>query len=107
MAEKTSTGTSAAPAAASATEQPVKSARITKIGKVVSDKMQKTIVVAVDYPRRHPLYNKTMTRTSRFKAHDENNDCKIGDTVLIEESRPLSKDKRWVLREIIERAISV
>jgi small subunit ribosomal protein S17 len=105
MVEETST-TSTAPAAA-ATAQPAKSARITKVGKVVSDKMQKTIVVAVDYPRRHPLYNKTMTRTSRFKAHDENNDCKIGDIVLIEESRPLSKDKRWVLREIIERAVSV
>jgi small subunit ribosomal protein S17 len=105
MVEETST-TSTAPAAA-ASAQPVKSVRITKVGKVVSDKMQKTIVVAVDYPRRHPLYNKTMTRTSRFKAHDENNDCKIGDVVLIEESRPLSKDKRWVLREIIERAVSV
>jgi small subunit ribosomal protein S17 len=103
MVEETSTST--APAAAS--EQPDKNARVTKVGKVVSDKMQKTIVVAVDYPRRHPLYNKTMTRTSRFKAHDENNDCKIGDVVLIEESRPLSKDKRWVLREIIERAVSV
>ena len=105
MVEETSTVTNTAPASPS--EESVKKARVTKIGKVVSDKMQKTIVVAVDYPRRHPLYNKTMTRTSRFKAHDENNDCKIGDVVLIEESRPLSKDKRWVLREIIERAVSV
>lgn len=93
-----------APAAAA---QPEKKARVTKVGRVVSDKMQKTIVVAVDYPRKHPLYGKTMTRTSRFKAHDENNDCKVGDIVRIEESRPLSKDKRWVLREIIERAVTV
>jgi small subunit ribosomal protein S17 len=105
MVEETNSATSTAPAAVSV--QPAKHARVTKVGKVVSDKMQKTIVVAVDYPRRHPLYNKTITRTSRFKAHDENNDCKIGDTVLIEESRPLSKDKRWVLREIIERSVSV
>ena len=57
-----------------------------------------------DYPRRHRLYNKVMTRTSRFKAHDENNECKVGDIVRIEESRPLSKDKRWVVRDIVERA---
>lgn len=85
-------------------EQPVKKTKFTKVGRVVSDKMQKTVVVTVDYPRRHPLYNKTMTRTSRFKAHDENNDCKVGDLVRIEESRPLSKDKHWVVREIIQRA---
>jgi small subunit ribosomal protein S17 len=82
----------------------VKKQRVTKVGRVVSNKMQKTIVVAVDYPRRHPLYSKVMTRTSKFKAHDEHNECNIGDTVRIEESRPLSKEKRWVLREIIQRA---
>jgi small subunit ribosomal protein S17 len=82
----------------------VKRNRVTKVGRVVSDKMQKTVVVSVDYPRRHRLYNKVMTRTSRFKAHDEHNDCKIGDIVRIEESRPLSKDKRWVVREILQRA---
>lgn len=84
-----------------------KSVRLTKVGRVVSDKMQKTVVVTVDYPRRHRLYNKTMTRTSRFKAHDENNECKIGDIVRIEECRPLSKDKRWVVREILQRAETV
>jgi small subunit ribosomal protein S17 len=94
-------------ASAASTPAAAQKARVTKVGRVVSDKMQKTVVVAVDYPRRHPLYNKTMTRTSRFKAHDEQNDCKVGDIVRIEESRPLSKDKRWVVREIIERAVSV
>jgi len=83
---------------------PAKKQRVTKVGRVVSNKMQKTVVVTVDYPRRHPLYNKVMTRTSRFKAHDEHNSCKIGDIVRIEESRPLSKEKRWVVREIVQRA---
>lgn len=77
---------------------------MTKIGRVVSDKMDKTVVVAVDYQRRHPIYHKSMTRTSRFKAHDANNECKVGDVVRIEESRPISKDKHWVVREILERA---
>lgn len=81
-----------------------KKRRLTKVGRVVSDKMQKTVVVAVDYQRRHPIYRKSMTRTSRFKAHDENNECRVGDIVRIEESRPISKDKHWVVREIIERA---
>lgn len=91
----------AAPEAGAAVQ---KARRLTKVGRVVSDKMQKTVVVAVDYQRRHPIYHKSMTRTSRFKAHDENNECKIGDIVRIEESRPISKDKHWVVREIIERA---
>lgn len=78
--------------------------RKVRIGKVVSDKMQKTIVVAVETKVRHPLYGKTVNRTTKFKAHDENNDAKIGDTVRIMETRPLSKDKRWRLVEIIERA---
>lgn len=78
--------------------------RLTKVGKVVSDKMDKTVVVSVDYVRSHPIYRKALRRTSRFKAHDEQNLCKVGDTVLIEETRPLSKTKRWIVREIIERA---
>ena len=99
MAEQASSATGAG-----TTAEVKKTGRVQKVGRVVSDKMQKTVVVAVDYPRRHRLYNKVMTRTSRFKAHDENNECKIGDVVRIEESRPMSKDKRWVVREIIERA---
>ncbi|MBX5444393.1 30S ribosomal protein S17 [Sphaerobacter sp.] len=78
--------------------------RLTKVGRVVSDKMDKTVVVSVDYLRRHPLYRKTIRRTSKFKAHDEHNRCKVGDVVLIEETRPLSKTKRWIVREILERA---
>lgn len=75
-----------------------------KIGRVVSDKMEKTIVVAVETKVRHPLYGKTMNRTTKFKVHDENNDANINDRVLIMETRPLSKDKRWRLVEIVERA---
>ena len=78
--------------------------RKTRIGKVVSDKMEKTIVVAVETKIRHPLYGKTINRTTKFKAHDENNDAKINDRVLIMETRPLSKDKRWRLVEIVEKA---
>ncbi|MEG0004856.1 MAG: 30S ribosomal protein S17 [Clostridium sp.] len=78
--------------------------RKVRIGKVVSDKMDKTIVVAVATKVSHPLYNKTMNRTTKFKAHDENNSAKLGDTVKIMETRPLSKDKRWRLVEILERA---
>ncbi len=78
--------------------------RKTRIGKVVSDKMQKTIVVAIENSERHPLYNKIVKRTYKLKAHDENNDCHIGDTVKVMETRPLSKEKRWRLVEIIERA---
>jgi small subunit ribosomal protein S17 len=81
--------------------------RTMKVGRVVSDKMDKTIVVAVDYVRRHPLYHKRITRTSKFMAHDERNECKPGDIVRIEESRPLSKRKRWVVREIVERAVQI
>jgi len=78
--------------------------RKVRIGKVVSDKMQKTIVVAVETKVRHPLYGKTVNKTTKFKAHDENNEAKVGDTVKIMETRPLSKDKRWRLVEITERA---
>jgi 30S ribosomal protein S17 len=78
--------------------------RKTKIGRVVSDKMEKTIVVAVETKVRHPLYGKIMNRTTKFKAHDENNEAKINDRVLIMETRPLSKDKRWRLVEVVEKA---
>ncbi len=78
--------------------------RKTRTGKVVSNKMQKTIVVAVENHVKHPLYNKIIKKTYKLKAHDENNDCNIGDTVKVMETRPLSKDKRWRLIEIIEKA---
>ena len=77
--------------------------RKVKIGKVVSDKMDKTIVVAVEDSIRHPLYKKIVKRTQRFKAHDENNECGIGDRVKIMETRPLSKDKRFRLVEVVEK----
>ena len=77
--------------------------RKTRTGKVVSNKMQKTIVVAVEDHVKHPLYGKIVKRTYKLKAHDENNDCNIGDTVKVMETRPLSKDKRWRLVEIVER----
>ena len=74
------------------------------VGKVVSNKMDKTIVVAVEDSVKHKLYNKIVKRTVRFKAHDENNECGIGDTVRVMETRPLSKDKRWRVVEIVEKA---
>ncbi len=78
--------------------------RKTRTGIVVSDKMDKTITVAVKYRVRHPLYGKIINRTTKLKAHDENNECGIGDTVRVMETRPLSRDKRWRLVEIIEKA---
>ena len=78
--------------------------RKTRTGIVVRDKMDKTVVVAVQDNVRHPLYNKIVKKTYKLKAHDENNECKIGDTVRVMETRPLSKDKRWRLVEIVERA---
>ena len=78
--------------------------RKTRIGKVVSDKMEKTVVVAVERLVQHPLYKKSVKQTVKFKAHDENNESHIGDTVEIVETRPLSKDKRWRVVEILERA---
>jgi small subunit ribosomal protein S17 len=78
--------------------------RKTRTGKVVSDKMNKTIVVAVEDHVKHPLYKKIVKKTYKLKAHDENNDCKIGDTVKVMETRRLSKDKRWRLVEIVEKA---
>lgn len=78
--------------------------RKTRIGRVVSDKMDKTIVVAIEDNVRHPLYKKIIKSTIRLKAHDEENTCKVGDRVMVMETRPISKDKRWRLAQIIERA---
>ena len=75
-----------------------------EVGKVVSDKMDKTIVVAIEDSVKHPLYKKIIKRTVKLKAHDENNECAIGDRVRVMETRPLSKEKRWRLVEIIEKA---
>lgn len=85
-------------------EETLRGYRKTRAGVVVSDKMDKTIVVAIKTKVRHPLYGKMVNRTRKFKAHDEENSCGIGDTVRIMETRPLSKDKRWRLVEIIEKA---
>lgn len=78
--------------------------RKTRVGKVISDKMDKTIVVSVENNVKHPLYGKIVKRTYKLKAHDENNECKIGDRVRVMETRPLSKDKRWRLVSIVEKA---
>ena len=78
--------------------------RKTRTGKVVSDKMDKTIVVAIEDHVKHPLYGKIVKKTYKLKAHDEKNECAIGDTVKVMETRPLSKDKRWRLVEVIEKA---
>ncbi len=78
--------------------------RKVRTGKVTSNKMDKTIVVAIENHVKHPLYNKIVKRTYKLKAHDEKNECNIGDTVKVMETRPLSKDKRWRLVEIVERA---
>jgi small subunit ribosomal protein S17 len=77
----------------------------TLIGLIASDKMDKTVVVEVVRRMRHPVYHKYIQSRSRYKAHDETNDCKVGDRVLIEECRPMSRDKRWRVKEIIERAV--
>jgi small subunit ribosomal protein S17 len=103
----------AAPVAAEAAVAPEsapakpKSRKQVKVGRVVSNKNDKTVVVAVDYLRRHRLYRKMLRRTSRFHAHDEHNECQMGDLVRIVESRPLSKLKRWRVTEIIQRAVQV
>ncbi len=78
--------------------------RKTRTGKVISDKMDKTIVVAIEYKVKHPLYKKYIKITYKLKAHDENNECNIGDKVLVMETRPLSKDKRWRLVEVLDKA---
>jgi len=80
------------------------SSRKTRVGKVVSDKMDKTIVVTVEDRVAHPLYKKIIKQTYRLKAHDENNECGVGDIVRVMETRPMSKDKRWRLVEIVEKA---
>jgi small subunit ribosomal protein S17 len=77
--------------------------RKARFGRVVSDKMDKTVVVAVETPRRHPLYKKTVRRAVKYKAHDEKNECRMGDMVKIMETRPLSKDKRWWVAEIVTK----
>ncbi|MCG7410626.1 30S ribosomal protein S17 [Paenibacillus sp. ACRRX] len=84
-----------------------RNARKVQVGKVVSDKMDKTIVIAVETYKKHDLYHKRIKYTKKFKAHDENNEAKIGDTVKVMETRPLSKDKRWRLVEIVEKAVIV
>ena len=81
-----------------------RNSRKVKIGKVISNKMDKTIVVAIEYSTKHPLYGKVVKRTYKLKAHDEENVCAIGDKVKVMETRPLSKDKRWRLVEIVEKA---
>ncbi len=78
--------------------------RRTRVGVVVSDKMDKTVVFEVERKTKHPLYKRIVKRSKRFKAHDENNECRIGDKVKVMETRPLSKDKRWRVVEIIDRA---
>ena len=77
--------------------------RKTRLGRVVSDKMDKTVVVAVETPRHHPLYRKTIRRAVKYKAHDKNNECRLGDVVKIVETRPLSREKRWRVAEIITK----
>ncbi|MEW6540928.1 MAG: 30S ribosomal protein S17 [Bacillota bacterium] len=81
-----------------------RNSRKVRTGRVVSDKMDKTVVVAVDTLVKHPLYGRTMRRTRKFMAHDENNECRIGDKVKIAETRPLSRHKRWRVAEVLERS---
>jgi small subunit ribosomal protein S17 len=88
-------------------ESPKKGRRVQKVGRVVSNKMDKTIVVVVESLKKHRIYKRTYKQTKRFYAHDEQNACQIGDTVRIEESRPLSKLKRWTLIEIIKRGSGI
>jgi small subunit ribosomal protein S17 len=99
MADLTRSNATSAGASAKA-----RGTRKTRLGVVVSDKMQKTVVVAIERRYAHPVYNKMVTRTKRVKAHDEENSAKSGDTVRIVETRPLSKDKRWRVVEIVQRA---
>jgi small subunit ribosomal protein S17 len=93
--------------AATESTAPAQTPRTQKIGRVKSNKMDKTVVVSVDFVRRHRLYHKRITKTSTFFAHDETNACNEGDLVRIEETRPISKNKRWIVREVIERAAEV
>ncbi len=93
--------------ASAAPSQEKKVSRLVLQGKVVSDKMNKTIVVEVEYLKKHRLYKKSIRRHARFKAHDEENTCKVGDLVRIEESRPISKDKHWRLLEIVQKGVQL
>jgi small subunit ribosomal protein S17 len=95
---------SAPVAAQAAPEKPARNRRRVKLGRVASDKMDKTIVVVTETRVPHPVYKKIVRKSVRFKAHDENNDAKTGDTVRIAECRPMSRDKRWRLIEVVERA---
>jgi small subunit ribosomal protein S17 len=101
MTEQNTATTQEAPALAK------KSRRIQKVGRVVSNKTDKTIVVVVESLKKHRIYKRTFKQTKRFHAHDENNSCQIGDTVRIEESRPISKTKRWRLIEIVKRGSGI
>ena len=103
----TTTPETAAPTELPASGQEKKVNRLVLQGKVVSDKMHKTIVVEVEYLKKHRLYKKAIRRSVRFKAHDEDNTCKNGDIVRIEESRPISKDKHWRLLEIVQKGVQL
>jgi small subunit ribosomal protein S17 len=94
------------PAAQPADRQPAtkRGIRKTRIGRVVSDKMQKTVVVEISRRGRHPVYHKVVRHTARYKAHDERGEAHVGDTVLIAETRPISKDKRWRVVRVVEKA---
>lgn len=82
-----------------------KGRRKTRVGRVVSDKMDKTVVVAIEKKVKHPVYQKYIRRRTKYKAHDENNECRVGDEVLIEETRPLSKQKRWRVKATLRKAV--
>jgi small subunit ribosomal protein S17 len=99
--------TAAASAAPAPADNQKKVNRLILTGKVVSDKMNKTIVVEVEYLKKHRLYKKAIRRSARFKAHDETNTCKVGDVVRIEESRPISKDKHWRLLDIVQKGVQL
>lgn len=105
MTEETNVTTAESTATAPAPEKKVN--RLVLQGKVVSDKMDKTIVVEVEYLKKHRLYKKSIRKNSRYKAHDENNECKIGDVVRIEESRPISKEKTWRMIEIVQKGVEL
>nr|YP_009330488.1 ribosomal protein S17 [Coccophora langsdorfii]ANS72260.1 ribosomal protein S17 [Coccophora langsdorfii] len=81
--------------------------KLQRLGIVISDKMQKSVVVAVEYRYKHQFYSKIIVRTKRYLAHDEENDCNIGDEVIVEESRPLSKRKRWTVKKILNKAVLI
>ncbi len=93
-----------APGRPAAEERARRGVRKTRVGRVVSDKMQKTVVVEIETMRRHPLYKKVVRQNRRFKAHDERGEAHTGDTVLIQETRPLSKEKRWRVVQVVERS---